>query len=569
MTEQNFNLKNFICVILLFGVLIVSILSPIGSNRFLPSTELKLYTSGVIQAKMAMDQGEFPIRTAPWQQNGWGNAWFQFYSPVPFTLSGAIYKWITPENPYFALKLTLALSMLLGSIYFYHLIYGLVRSKSIAVLSTSVYLFSPYYLLNILSRGDFTEAVAQGFIPIAVYYSLQLYFTHKFNLFFFISTAISWFLLASTHIVTFIYTSLFLALLLLLMTIHQRYSIKQLIFVGLAYAYSILLGFYYFVPIALFSEKLTISQTFDNFPITFWLTSLPALLTPKALSPMPLPGNHLLPPDINLYFSVGLPIILAVGIVIYFINKRHQTENIKISTMVVPLLFLFLISFFATCSPFNFWEHLPKVLRTAQFSYRLLTQIMWMGTLLFAIAMSWIFRDKFDIRHGFVGLLLLVLYASSWINTQKSGDEITTVINNPDLGYGQTAYLIMPLKVHTYNQNIIPVTNTEKSCEKIGKKTFCDITVKEKDYITQLPILYYPKMLTIKVNHQPVRYVSTLFINSKNEPLSLVGLKLEPGHYLIESTFTGLKWSNWLTGLAWVILLILLVYSLKNRKLKI
>jgi len=465
-------IKNNFLILLFFLTLIISILSPIASNSFLPKTELILHTSGVIQAKMALDQGQFPIRTVPAEDLNWGNAWFQFYSPIPFTLGGAIYKWIFVKNPFFALKIVLALSMLFGAAYFYGLVRWLLDSEVVALLTSTVYLFSPYYLVNILARGDFTEAVAQGIIPVALYYSLRLYSSTSFHLRYFIGATIAWFMLAGTHIVTFIYSSLFIALFLILLTLKNRLHLKQLIIVGLSYFYAILLGLYYLAPIVLFQKYLPITYSFDNFSISSWLTSLPALLSFKALSPMPLPGNNLLGLP-NLYFSVGLPILLGVGGIVYILYQGVKINNKNITMIIFPLLLLFFLAFFITWSPINFWIYLPKILRSAQFSYRLLTQVTWIGCLLFAIFISWTFHNKLDMRHGLLGLILIILCGSTWIPTQFSEKTVKESIANPDLGYGKYSYLTMPQAVGAHEkQFILPLSNTIDNCSRNGKKRY-------------------------------------------------------------------------------------------------
>src|SRR5207247_814715 len=106
-----------------------------------------------------------------------------------------------------------------GALFFYKLIFWFVESKVIALLATVVYMMSPYLLINIFERGDITEAVAQAIIPSVLYFSLKIFFTRNFNLQYSIFSAISWFALAGTHIVTFIYFSFFLALFLIILTV--------------------------------------------------------------------------------------------------------------------------------------------------------------------------------------------------------------------------------------------------------------------------------------------------------------------------------------------------------------
>jgi hypothetical protein len=343
---------------------------------------------------------------------------------------------------------------------------------------------------------------------------------------------------------------------------------KQLIIVGLSYFYALLLGLYYLAPMALFQKYLPISDTFDNFSIASWLTSLPALLSFKALSPMPLPGNNLLGLP-NLYFSVGLPILLGVGGIIYILGQSPRLNNKNVESIIIPLLLLFFLAFFITWSPINFWIYLPKFLKSAQFSYRLLTQVTWIGCILFAIFISWTFHNKLDIRHGFVGLILIILCASTWVPTQSSEKTVKETIANPDIGNGKYAYITMPAAVGAHaKQPILSLANTINNCRWSGKRTICDFTVTNNNMIVQLPILYYPKMLNISVNNQKARYLPTIYKYSDTVIYTLVGLQLAPGHYTVTSYFQGLVFANWISGLAWLLILLVILTKLAMQLIK-
>ncbi len=551
--------RNYLLVLLFFSVLAISILSPIASNKYLPSNELIIHTGSIVQAKMALDQGQFPIRIAPWQHQGWGNAWFQYYSPFPYTIAGAIYKWIVPKNPYLALKLMLWLSIVLGSTYFYFLIAWMIQSEAIALLSATVYTLSPYYILNIHARGDFTEAIAQMLVPIVLYYTLRLFFCCKFSLYYSILTAIAWCMLACTCIITYVYSSFFISILLLLIGIQNRPFLTRITYVGAAYLYGIMLAGYYIIPIILFEKYLKIDSLLNYFEQYNWLTSLPALFSIKALSPMPLPGNNLLT-TANLYFSVGLPILLGTGTILYVLCNRFQQVNKNDSDWIISLLLVFSMAFIAVWTPFDFWMYLPKFLTVSQFSYRLLTVVMWSGAILFAFSLLYLFHNKFDARHAFVGLIIILISSASWIPNQAGSLEVRNIIANPSLGYGESHFLISN-KVITVpidaSLKVFSVEDAGKNCTHKGRDTICNIIVASKNTLIQLPILYYPKQLHITANNKIIDYYPSPY-----DSYLLASLKLPPGHYTIQSYFQGIEWANWISILAWSLLGFSIVFSL-------
>jgi hypothetical protein len=89
-----------VLVALLYAVIAFALLAPSASDSVVPaSIDLGDHLGAVIQAKMAIQDGQFPPRIAPWQHNGWQYPLYQFYSSLPFTFSGLVYQWLTRPIP--------------------------------------------------------------------------------------------------------------------------------------------------------------------------------------------------------------------------------------------------------------------------------------------------------------------------------------------------------------------------------------------------------------------------------------------------------------------------------------
>ncbi|MCX5908402.1 MAG: hypothetical protein NTY64_14760, partial [Deltaproteobacteria bacterium] len=82
----------------------------------------------------------------------------------------------------------------------FQLAYWLTRNRFVSLLAGVTYMSSPYLLVNVHARGAFTEAVAQGILPMVLYYSFRCYATPRITFFLLAST--SWFLLATSHLIT-------------------------------------------------------------------------------------------------------------------------------------------------------------------------------------------------------------------------------------------------------------------------------------------------------------------------------------------------------------------------------
>lgn len=442
-------LRQNLFIILFFSTMALALMVPLASNMYLPEdppTDYATHTAIVIQAKMAMDEGQFPIRIAPWQHEGYRYPEFQFYSPLPYTIAGSIYQWITPDNPYLALKITLWLALLLGGLYMYRLSNSLIKSRTIGLLAGLMYMSAPYFLINVNVRGAFTEAVAQGILPVCLYYCFNVLHASKNST---LSSAklrnrlllaLSIFALCTSHIITFVYSSLFIGLFITALALQDKTLWKPWFAIVASYSGGILLAAWYWGPIILEQALLKINlwqfNSDSSHPFSLaWLTPLAELLSPVAISPIPLPGNHL--SSLPLYPSIGWPILLSVGAIIFaWMMRRFQQETDK--KICTTLLCLFFIAFFAVWSPIDIWRYLPSYFNLIQFPYRLLTQVTWIGVLLFVYAANiFLFspnNKKNNTECGFImGVLLIGLASGSWLMANKSGSTVEDVLKTPTI----------------------------------------------------------------------------------------------------------------------------------------
>jgi hypothetical protein len=99
-------------------------------------------------------------------------------------------------------------------------------------------------------------------------------------------------------------------------------------------------------------------------------------------------------------------------------------------------------------------------------------------------------------------------------------------------------------------KTLLPVEKTEGSCEQKGSTTHCLVTLGEEAEIAQLPAFYYPKMQKIWVDDQQVSGFPTNYWDT-----NLVGIKLAKGEHKVQIKFVGLEWANWLSLLAWLLLI--------------
>jgi len=444
--KNKFLTTQSILILLLFSIIAITILSPIASNNYLPTEgDFKYHVAAIVEATNALHEKQFPIRIAPWQSKGLRNPFFQFYSPLPFTIAAVITLLGQFKNTFISYQVTLFGFLIFAAVYMFRLSKQLTSSTSIGILTGIVYITAPYLLININNRGDFTEAIAQCLIPALVYYNYVI-FKNPFKIQAIFLCILCWTALILSHMITFVYTSLFLGLFFIILTSKNSFSANRLFLLGFIYVYSLILTAWFLVPILTTVNKLNInSQIFNPYQFS-WLTTLPSLFSIAAVSPRPSPTELKIP----LYLSIGWPILFAISMNIFFIFQSSLLKNKLTKTPVIASLIVIFIAIVATWSPINFWSYLPKYLTITQFSYRLLTQTMWLGCILFSFALLELF-SKLDARHVIAGIVLLGMSCSSWLMTTDSG--LTRALNfteHPEITAGETNYLENPIELYHY-----------------------------------------------------------------------------------------------------------------------
>ncbi|MCL4395608.1 MAG: hypothetical protein M1482_12550 [Chloroflexi bacterium] len=427
-------------VALAYAAIALALLAPMASDVMTSAPDLPDHMALIVQAKLAIDEGQFPLRVGPYSYDGWRYPIFQFYSQIPYTAAGLIYKYLTPTDPYAAYKLAYWVLLALAGYFVYRLALWLTGSAVSSFLAGVLYMAAPYFLVNLHARGAFTEAWAQGLVPLVLYTSFRCYASRGPG--WFLAASLSWFALATTHIITFVYAGIFGGILFLIVGVTSRRNLLRLIKLGLAVVFAGLLAAYFLGP-GVTADYLRVRDLLWP-PFSYnWISPLPALLSPTSLPPEPQPGQLTTP---NLNPAVGWPMLVGFGIVLYaLVVDGTLTRRRWTARVAAALLVLFALALFMTWSPVDFWSQLPVQLRIIQFPYRLLTQVMWTGALLGAFALAWLFKGRLDGRHLIAGLLLIGMASSSYLPSPRDADFKTAdIVAAPNLVTGVSDYLTKP-----------------------------------------------------------------------------------------------------------------------------
>lgn len=568
--ESEISWSNRIFLLILFSLLAAFILTPLISNYIIPGNlDFQRHLLTITQAKTALTEGQFPLRMGYYHE--WRYPIFQFYSPTSYTLAGLIDLAFTPSNPMLAEKILLWIFLVIAGIYVYRLAFNWVHSVPAAILSAVAYLTMPYYLIVINYIGAMNEAIALGMIPAVLYYTLQRY-TNPADTSTLLKSSLAWYLLITIHLVTFVAASFFIGLLLFLATYKNRHWIN-LLDTGMAYVFGCFLAAWYLMPVALMHHFFLINNSFDN--QTFYkiyevfaadLFSLVGSVTQGIKSP-----DGAVSILTRIHPNLGLPILFAASLSLLMVFKKFNLSK-NFDFWLPILLFVFAVALILAWSPINFWRWLPSSFFIFQYTWRLLGQLMWIGALLFAGTLCWLFKNKLNEKHTVTGVILLLMLAMTWFPTQKRGyTDLSHILKNAsayNLDYLiNTTQAVVPVQINklknlaelsdqmtfaTYQidpAKTFTVKQIKPKCRQEKTDTICQIYVPEKVNLIELPVLAYADMLKITVNGQTVGYRAIV-----NRDFFIAAITPQSGQWnTIKIRFTGIPLANELSTLFWII----------------
>jgi hypothetical protein len=449
-----------ILLLLFFIVIVVSQFAPLASNSIIPNqADLFNHVAAIIQAAMELTDRQFPLRIAPMQFKGWSYPFFQFYAPTSYVYAGLIYKYLTPLNPYAAYKLTIGSALVFGGIYLYRLTYWVTKSYPAAILASVVFLTAPYLNILIGALGAFNEIIAISLIPFVLYYTLRDY-RNPNNVKYLLLVSAGWYVLITTHIITFIYSASLIGILLFLLTCQNK-QWKHLIRAGIAVFFSCAMASWFLAPDVFFSHYFTVNDSFPDAESVFLArSSLASILSPSLNKIINMQQNVIT----RAHSALGMPIIVGIGIAIYAVCTN---KLFRLNFYILPFIIIFLIAFILLWSPINYWAWLPTSFLVIQYPMRMLAQLIWIGPLIFAWAICWLFNNKMDVRHAAIGVLLIFAATNSVLPTLANGPyTIKDIIEKPIIRYNPDAYIINPIqssqfvsKINNYQLDTLTLNN--------------------------------------------------------------------------------------------------------------
>lgn len=410
--------------VLLFLAAALVQLYPYRSPELTQHAEICWNTAGVLEARRAMAEGQFPARVANHQAFGPRYPIFQFYAALPYN-GGAVLMAATGDRigPYAALKLELWLAVACGGYFTYRMAYLLTRHRSAARLAGLVFVTAPYLFCDVRARGAVSETMAMCLTPAAMYLTVRCWRSRRWV--FIPLVAVAWSAVALSHNITYMYAGVFVSLYIALAALWGLAGVARrprrwrrlggrfgrLAVAGVLHG---LLVAWYVVPSLTTASQLHVgyagAATASPFASRVF-TTVPYLAAP-AMSVHPESTTQFLG------LQVGWP-ILASAVVSAGVAARAAVRGEARRRAAVGVLLPFAAAVLLTWSPVDVWRYLPRLFYYVQWTYRVLVFVVVFGSILAGVALAACFpHGRGGMRPAVVGLavLLLAVAAGSYVN---------------------------------------------------------------------------------------------------------------------------------------------------------
>jgi hypothetical protein len=421
----------------LFLGVAICLMGPLASDTIFPAApDHPNHAAAIVQARQAIDEGQFPLRVAPWQHTALRYPQFQFYSWFPYWVGGLLHKHLSPGNPWIALKNTYILAFWLAGLCMYSALRRFNLGESASLAGSLVYVTAPYLLTNIYSRGAFTEAIAQSELPLAFWGLVNILTGSARRVALGVAAvSLSVYLLATTHIITFAYGLFFLILFAAILAAFRALTLLRAGILVTAMTAGCLMAAHQLIPI-LSATDLAVRALLSSPMDMQRLSPLSIVISLGPAAPY-LSGGEFIP---DFWPQAGLPILFAACLAIFLLVDGDSERSTQRLTLCGALACLTLAILTASAT-FNIWRFLPSEFYVLQFPYRLLTFAGFFGAIVAGIA-----AHLAEARYRFlpIGLSgLALISAAIWQpKMDRNGRTLSQVVETPDLGYGSTAYLV-------------------------------------------------------------------------------------------------------------------------------
>jgi hypothetical protein len=520
------------------------------------------HLSCIVEADRAMREGQFPLRVAPTVGYQARVPIFQFYGNFPYTLAALLMRIpLADVDAYEAWKLLVFLSVTCGGFYAYRC--GLVLTRQVwpSLIAGAVFVASPYLSTDFRARFAFTEAVSLCLLPVVVYYSLRAFVTRRRGPV--VAGGVAWALVALTHNITYLYGSALIALMFLLLASRDwRKYVRRMTRVGLAYALGLVLVLWFIVPQVKLLKYIQIAiQNTEESPLwtkkwaPLYALLSPVLTTSPAAAQTPAMGLQVGAPVMAV---VVLSAVLVVRSLFSRFRGAHRASGLGRpgAALAAALLAVWALSFFILWSPVDFWRYVPRIFYNLQILYRMLMFVVLWGSLLAAVALSAWWRRRpggMPAAAGWACLLGVAVAGmpfQGWTLPEMPRHVLTKLQTYPEI-FAESFYRPLPEKIAEFRLAVPPGAKMMGAAETAARGQSGPRSRLRFDapalQVVQFPFVFYPEgVMDVRDSGHKVRPRNSGHVDG------YLAVVAQSGHHSFSVRFVGVRWANWVSGVAWL-----------------
>lgn len=424
--------------------------------------------------------------------NGFGYSWNLFYSPLTAYLP-LIFK-ILGVSFATCIKLFMFLVVFLSGYFMYLFTKKLTKNNNIALVASILYIFAPYRLTDMYVRNALAELTSFVFLPLIFWGIYNLFDDEGNNKNAYIPLIIGAVGLILTHTVITLYTAIFALIYVLInfKKLKNKRTLKILLISGLlilvitSFFWAPLLELKNSADYEVFKEgRMERTEVLIAYKLDFY-----RLFFTKSTDYM--------------IYEIGIITLLGLILTPLAIKKIKQEKYYK--------LYLFMLISGIVCSIMTLkifpFEHLPRMLKMLQFTFRLLEFTSFFFAAVTAINIG-VLSKRFEIKEVMILLLVIMILTipfKTHLRTLENYDEqrlIDTVPVTENTGRvhaGCASFEYLPSKafenrayIETRNQDAIVILGNaqiENQVKEGSNMTFDVKYVLEESQI-ELPYIYY------------------------------------------------------------------------------
>ena len=169
---RNWDLIEKVLIVLSLGIYFL-LFPPFFKNLTLAGHDVGSHLTYLRLFTDALSQGQFPVRWIEWPAGGQNQPLFNFYQPLLYYL-GSIPHLLGSDILNSLYQTVLSLWLISGLLTFLF-VKNITKSNLAATVSSALYVFAPYHILDVFVRTAYPEATALAFAP-GLFWALERFF---------------------------------------------------------------------------------------------------------------------------------------------------------------------------------------------------------------------------------------------------------------------------------------------------------------------------------------------------------------------------------------------------------